>query len=116
MSETHEVYEKEGVTQNINGMIALFVGLGVISIVIIFLGALGGQTYNQAQPQIDAITDENVKAYVKSAITSGFQAQSTGAGYLPLMVGAIILVVIIGLLVAVSANNQGGYGGGGGAL
>lgn len=116
IQETHEVYEKEGVLGNINGMITLFVGLGVISIVIVFLGALGGQTYNQAQPQIDAISDANIKANVKSAISSGFQAQATGAGYLPLLVGAIILIVVIGLLVSVSAGGQGGYQGGGGAL
>jgi hypothetical protein len=115
-SEVHEVYEKEGVVGNINGMITLFVGLGVISIVIVFLGALGGQTYNQAQPQIDAITDANIKANVKSAIASGFQAQATGAGYLPLLVGAIILIVVIGLLVSVSAGGQGGGYGGGQAL
>lgn len=120
----HEVYEKEGNTQNINGMIALFVGLGIISIVIIFLGTLGGQTYNTVQPTLNSIADGNaqvdptgntIKGYISQSIQSGFQAQSTGAGYLPLMVGAIILVVIIGLLVAVSANNN-GYSGGGGAL
>lgn len=116
IERTEAVYEKEGVLGNINGMITLFVGLGVISIVIVFLGALGGQTYNQAQPQIDAISDANIKANVKSAISSGFQAQATGAGYLPLLVGAIILIVVIGLLVSVSAGGQGGYQGGGGAL
>lgn len=124
MSE-HEVYEKEGNTQNINGLIALFVGLGIISIVIIFLGTLGGQTLNTVQGQINAIPDGNsqvdptgntIKDYINSSISSGFQAQSTGAGYLPLMVGAIILVVIIGLLVAVSANRGGYSGGSGGAL
>jgi hypothetical protein len=124
MENEHEVYEKEGVTGNVNGMITLFVGLGVIGIVIVFLGALGGQTYNQVAPTIDSIPDGNsavdptgnlIQGYVKSSINSGFQAQSTGAGYLPLLVGAIILIVVIGLLVSVSSNTSGG-GGSGGAL
>lgn len=126
MDREKQIYEKEGVLGNVNGMIALFVGLGVIGIVIVFLGALGGQTYNTVSPTIDSIPDGNsqidptgnaIQGYVKSAINSGFTAQSTGAGYLPLLVGAIILIVVIGLLVSVSAANQGGYNGGtGGAL
>lgn len=116
MENENAIYEKEGVFSQVQGMTTLFVSLGIIGIVIIFLGSFGGQVYNQSAPQIAAISDANIKANVNAAIASGFQAQATAAGYLPLFVGALIFIVVLGLFVGLQQSNAGGYGGGGGAL
>lgn len=111
--EEYEVYEKEGVFNQVQGMTTLFVSLGIIGIVIIFLGSFGGQVYNQSAADIEAITDANIKQNVKDSIASGFEAQSTAAGYLPLFVGALIFIVVLGLFVGLQQSQGGGYGGGG---
>lgn len=107
-------YEKEGVVaQNINAIIALIVGVGVAALVLIFVGTLGGQTYNLVQPQIDAITDDNIRASVKSGITSGFTAIQTTGQYLPLLVLAVIIFIVLGLVIGLgqaTGQTMGGQG------
>lgn len=54
-------YTKKGQVQGTVGMIiSLIVGVGVSVMVLIFVGALGGQTYNLVEEDIDAIGNHSV--------------------------------------------------------
>lgn len=44
---------------NIGGAILLITGIAVATLVLIFSGALGGQTYNLVEPEIDTIGDDS---------------------------------------------------------
>jgi len=108
-------YESEGYAEpNVTVIIGLIVGVGVATLVLIFVGVLGGQVYNQAEPDIDNISDATIKASIKTSITSGFKALETSGNYLPTVVLAVIIFVVLGLVTALQfAGNQGGYGRGG---
>jgi len=101
------MYEKEGyVAENVGAIITLIIGVGVSALVLIFVGALGGQTFNLVEDDIAAITDANIKLSVTNAITSGFEAVETSGQYLPIVVLAVIISIVLTLVV--------GMGGGGG--
>lgn len=104
------VYEEEGtVQQNIGAMIAMIVGVGIATLVLIFVGTLGGATYNQVETDINNINDTTIKSYVKDSITSSFQALKTTGDYLPLIVLATVIFLILGMVM--SLGIFGGYGG-----
>ena len=104
-------FEKDGqVTGQVNTIISLIVGVGVASLILIFIGTLGGQTYNLVEDKIDAISDANIKTSVKSGITSGFEAIETSGEYLPLIVLAIVIFIVLGLVMGMGRTTQ-VYGG-----
>lgn len=101
------MYKKKGyVAENVGAIITLIIGVGVASLVLIFVGALGGQTYNLVEDDIAAISDDNIKTSVENAIESGFEAVETSGQYLPIVVLAVIIAIVLTLVV--------GMGGGGG--
>lgn len=103
--------------ENVSAVIFLIVGVGIAVLVLIFVGVLGGQTYQLTESKIDAITDTNVQSDVKSAIQSGFEALKTTGDYMPIIVLAIVIFIILGLVLGLSyVNGRGGGGGYGGAL
>lgn len=95
-------------------MVGLIVGVGVAALVIIFVGALGGQTYNLVQADIDAINDTTIKGHVEAAIVSGFSALDTSGSYLPLIVLATVIGIVLTIVLGLGA--LGGSGGGRTAL
>lgn len=114
--EPKEVFEVEGnIQQNVAGIIMLIVGVGVSALVLIFVGTLGGQTYNLVEPKIDAITNSQIKQYTKEGIISAFQALSTTGTYLPIIVLAFVIFIILGLILSMTGG-AGQYGMGGSAL
>jgi hypothetical protein len=119
MENRHELaYESEGYAEpNVTVIIGLIVGVGVATLVLIFVGVLGGQVYNQAETDIDNISDATIKASIKGGITSGFEALETSGDYLPTVVLAVIIFVVLGLVTALQFANApmggGRYGGGG---
>ncbi len=55
-------FKKKGQVQaGVSGVIFLVVGLGVATMVQIFVGILGGKTYQLVEPDIDAITQATTK-------------------------------------------------------
>ena len=54
--DTKILYEEQGqITGSINSMILLVTGIGVSVLVLIFVGALGGQTYNLVESDIESL-------------------------------------------------------------
>ena len=103
------LYEKEGQSSGaVGNIIVLIVGIGVSVLVLIFVGALGGQTYNLVEPDIDAISNINVSDPVKNSIISGFSALETTGGYLPIVVLAVVIALVLGLVLSFTAFGGGG--------
>jgi Na+-driven multidrug efflux pump len=116
-------YKKKGqVAENVSVIITLIIGVGVAALVIIFVGTLGGQVYNQVDDKLcdfntggigdagctDGLKDYNIASSITKSINSGFDALETTADYLPIIVLAVIIFIVLGLVVGMG----GGLGGG----
>ena len=111
LSEKFE-YETEGnVTENIGAMVFLIVGVGIATLVLIFVGVLGGQVYEQVESDIDAITNTTIQNSVRNAIVSGFEALEVTGSYLPIIVLAVIIFIVLSIVMGLGAF--GGMSGGG---
>lgn len=116
---TQNLYRKEGQVANaaIGSIIALTVGVGIVTIVIIFIGVLGAQTFQLAQPALQNITSQPVGTAVNASILSGFTTLQTTASYVPLIVLAVIIFVVLTLVLGfTSFSGAGGGGAAGSAL
>lgn len=112
-----EIYRKKGAVQaQIAGIIMLIVGVGVSALVLIFVGTLGGQTYNLVEDDIDAISNDSVKNYTKDGIISAFEALQTTGSYLPIIVLAVVIFLVLGLILGMTGMGGGGGGYYAGAL
>lgn len=111
--EQEHLYQKKGQAQGAVGqLIALIVGVGVATLVLIFVGTLGGQTYNLTEADIDNISDATIKASVKSSITSGFEALEQTGNYMPIIVLAVVIFLVMSLVLGFTAFGGGNRGGG----
>jgi hypothetical protein len=99
----------------VGAIITLIVGIGVSVLVLIFVGALGGQTYNLVEPDIDSISNTTIRDSVKGGIVSGFQALEQTGSYLPIIVLAVVISLVLALVLSFTAFG-GGFGRGGSAL
>jgi len=105
-----EKYEKKGQMAGnaVGNIITLIVGVGVATLVLIFVGSLGGQTYQLVEADIDAITNDTIKGSVKNGIVSGFEALEQTGDYLPIIVLAVVISLV--LVLVLSFTNFGGAG------
>lgn len=95
----------------VGSIIVLIVGVSITVLMLIFTGALSGQTWQLVEPNIDAITNTTIKESVKSSVVSGFEALEQTGGYLPLIVLAVITALIIGIVLSFGGLSQGARGG-----
>ena len=110
------LYEAKGQTMGaVGAIIGLIVGVGVATLVLIFVGVLGGQTYQLTEAKIDEITNTTIKNYVKDSVVSGFSALKQTGDYLPIIVLAVIISLVLMLVLSFTAFGAGG-GRGGSAL
>ena len=112
------LYQKKGQSAGaVSNIIVLIVGIGVSVLVLIFVGSLGGQTYQLVESDIDAISNATIANHVKGGIISGFEALEQTGDYLPIIVLAVVISMVLGLVLSFTAFG-GGMGGGyrGGAL
>ena len=113
-------YTKKGyVQESVSAIIFLIVGVGVCALVLIFVGVLGGQTYQQSQAQLLQVnsTDTDVYNNITAAIRNSFIAINTTGSYLPIIVLAVIIFIVLGLIMTLTPNTgYGGYGYGGSVL
>lgn len=109
----YEEYRKSGQMGGaVGAVIALITGVGVAVLVLIFVGALGGQTYNLVEADIDAINDTTIRTHVKNGITSGFSALEQTGDYLPIIVLAVVIALVLTLVLGFTAfGSAGGRGG-----
>jgi len=105
------VYEAEGAVEAVGSLITLIVGVGVATLVLIFVGTLGGQTYNLTEDDINDINDSTIQDSVKNGITSGFEALEQTGSYMPIIVLAVVIFLVLGLVLGM--GNVGTMGGGG---
>lgn len=95
---------------SVSSMIVLIVGVAIAVLIMIFVGALSGQTYNIVEDDLNAINDSTIQTSVKNSITSGFEALEQTGNYLPLLVLAVITALVIGLVLSFGAFTGGGRG------
>lgn len=116
-NQEFEKFEMEGQAAGaVGAIITLIVGVGVATLVLIFVGTLGGQTYNLVESDIDAINDTTIKTSVKSGITSGFEALDQTGNYLPIIVLAVVIFLVLSLVLGFTAFGRNGQMGGGSVL
>lgn len=116
-ADEDEEYEEEGfVQQNVMAIVTLIVGVAIGTIVIIFAGALGGQTYSVVEDDINGINNTTISGYIKDGIISGFQALSQTGGYMPLIVLGVVIFLVLSLILGLGFFTMGGSGQSGGAL
>lgn len=113
LMDTNEYYEKGQAGMAVSNVITLIVGVGVAVLVLIFVGSLGGQTYNLVEPDIDAINNSDIQLAVKDSITSGFTALKQTGSYLPIIVLAVVIFLVLALVLGM--GNVGGTSGGRGS-
>ena len=109
--ESVEKYEIEGFAgQAVGNIVTLIVGVGVSVLVLIFVGTLGGQTYNIAEPKILNISDATIQTSVKNSIKSGFSALEQTGSYLPIIVLAVIISLVMALILGMGSGMMGNQG------
>jgi flagellar biosynthesis protein FlhB len=106
------LYEEEGQAQ-VGGLVGMVVLVGVAILVLIFVGALGGQTYNLVEADLNAINDSDIQASVKGGIVSSFKALETTGDYMPIVVVALIIGIVLSVVLGFTAFSSGRMGGGG---
>jgi len=112
-------YTKHGyVQESVSAIIFLIMGVGMATLVLIFVSVLGGQVYQQTQTNLLSINASNQNIYnnVTAAIRSSFTALNTTGGYLPIVVLAVIIFIVLGLVMSLTPSFRGGYGYGGSVL
>lgn len=102
-----KMFKKKGQVAAVGAIVTLIVGVGVSVMVLIFIGALGGQTYNIVESDINGINDSTIQASVKASITSGFTALEQTGDYLPLIVLAVVIALVLTLVLGFTS-----FGGG----
>lgn len=106
-----KLYKKKGqVGGTVGAIIGLIVGVGVSTLVLIFVGTLGGQTYELVEDDINNISDATIKTSVTNGIKSGFEALEQTGDYLPIIVLAVVISLVLFLVLGFTAI--GGRGGG----
>ena len=85
-------YKKTGQVNGGSALIGLIVTVGVGILILVLVGALGGQTFQLVESDIDAITNTTVKDHVKNGIIGGFEALEQTGDYMPLVVLAFIIL------------------------
>ena len=91
-------YFKEGqIGGVVGGMITLILGVGISIMIMVFLGVLSGQVYEQSEASIDAISNTTIKNSIKGAAVNSFDAYEKTGSYMPL----IVLALVIGLVLSV---------------
>lgn len=111
MQETKELYKKEGYAgAAVGSIITLIVGVGVSVLVLIFVGSLGGQTYELVEADITAITNGTIEGNVRNSIASGFEALEQTGNYLPIIVLAVVISLVLALVLSFGMGGQAGRG------
>jgi len=98
----------------VGSIITLIVGVGVGTLVLIFVGSLGGQTWQLVETDIDAITNTTIKDSIKNGVVSGFGALEQTGDFLPIIVLAVVISLVLALVLGFT--NVGRGVGGGSAL
>lgn len=104
-------YTKKGQSGGaVGAIISLIVGVGIATLVLIFVGTLSGKVYSKTEADITAITNETVKGHVQDAVISGFESLDDTGGYMPIIVLAVVIALVLTIVLGLGAVG-GGMGG-----
>lgn len=107
-----EQYKKHGFAGGaVGNVITLILGVGVATLILIFVGSLGGQVWEMVEPDIDAITNETIRTSIRDSAISGFGALDTTASYLPIIVLAVVIALVLALVLTFGGMGGGNSGG-----
>lgn len=95
----------------VGAVISLIVGIGVSVLVLVFVGSLGGQTWELVENDVDKITNETVRAHIRNGVISGFNALEQTGNYLPIIVMAVIISLVMYLILGMAGGVGAGRGG-----
>jgi len=112
-------YEKKGqvAAGAVSSVIVLMIGMVIVAIVTVFGGAIAGTAYQVSETQINTITNETIKGYIKDSAIESFKAMKQTSSYTPLVFLGVIVFIVLSMVVGLMAFTGGGMGGGrGGAL
>ena len=105
-------YQEEGIVRDtVSAMIMLFIGIGVVVLVVILVGVIGGKAYETTQADIAAtVVDLNtlnpdlngstfqVAQDINSSILGAFSALADAAGFLGIIILALVFFLVLVLL------------------
>jgi len=91
----------------VGSIITLIVGVGVGTLVLIFVGSLGGQTWQLVETDIDAITNTTIKDSIKNGVVSGFGALEQTGDFLPIIVLAVVISLVLALVLGFTSFGRG---------
>lgn len=112
-NEAVQLYQRKGQASGpVGNFILLIIGIGVGTLILIFVSALGGQTYNLVEPDINGISNSSIRGAVTNASYYGFRALETTGKYMPVYALAIIIFIILSLVMGLGGMAGGGRGGG----
>lgn len=110
--EMEQLYEESGQVVNITQLlVGIAIGLGVFVIINIFMGTLGGRTYQLVESDINSITNTTIKGYINDGIAGSFQGTKTLGEYTPLIVLSIVIFLVLVLVTQFTGAAGGGAGG-----
>lgn len=116
-AQTQKLYSKKGQMANaaIGAIVALVVGVGVVSILIVFVGVLGGQVYTVSTNTFGNFSNTTMGNAVGTAVNTsfvqGFTTLQTTTSYVPLIVLAVIIFIVLTLVLGFTqVNSNGGNG------
>src|SRR5690606_32875652 len=83
MNQPKKLYSKKGqLAGSVGAIVMLVIGVGVAVLVLIFIGVLGGQTYNLVEPQINDlygnVADEAFEGTLNDVVQLAHQGIESG--------------------------------------
>jgi len=103
-----ENYKKSGFgAGTTNALIGLVVGVGVTTLVLVFVGALSGQVYEQVEADVLAINNNTTRDHITAAMEEGFRALDQTGSYVPILVLALIITLVLGLVLSMTSFTNG---------
>lgn len=113
--DNEETFQEEGAAyMDWWSIVGMIIAIGISTLVLIFVGTLGGSTYTLVQADITAITNATIKGYVEDAIGGGFKGLKTAGDYMPLIVLAVVITIVLSLIVGMGFGAGTAYAQGGG--
>lgn len=98
MTDEYIALEEGIVRDTIGAMIFLFVGIGVVILTVILVGIIGAKAHSTTQADVTAITELQIREDVNESIVESFGALADAAGFLPIIILALVFFLVLVLL------------------
>lgn len=92
---------------DMSALIGMFLGIGVLILVLILVGVIGSKAYKVNEQDINSITNATIKDNVQTSITNVFGALKDSSSFVTI----IVLTIIMGIVLVVLGSATSGVGG-----